>query len=489
MSSTQAIIPVSSDVDQFLSTEKSMLDTDIVDLFKQFNIASLLRGVDIKKRAGHAPIKLLFDLFLIPFLMISTVHLFVRNQIEAAAGDTGSGQTKSKNAYYRFLENPNFDWSRFQRNVSFKVYQAIKDEQPEKKKGEEEFYVIDDTVVEVSGKLIELVSYIYDHVQNKSVLGFCKLALGIFNGQQIIPISERMKVGKKKPQAKSKATKYKKTAKSEQIDPASPGAVARKEADKTKLKLAENMLKQAIKKGFTAKTVLFDSWFAFNCFIIAICALDLDVICQLKNLPKANKYIYKGKTYSLKELYNLQAKPKMRMVKKYQFKQAVLTVDLPNSDVKMRIVFVQNEGQDKWHAFGATNTKLSAKKILASYAKRWSIEVFFKNCKQYLNYGKEQVSNFDSIVASDAIVYLRYTLLTYLAFKNKTSFYENVHLIRKDQLAHCFGIQLLKFFMNQLKALIQYVVNLIQNDQKEKAMEALKTIEKFNPKLVEIGGI
>ena len=60
-------------------------------------------------------------------------------------------------------------------------------------------------------------------------------------------------------------------------------------------------------------------------------------------------------------------------------------------EYKMKIVFVQNNGSDKWYAFAATNSALSSQKILEYYSQRWSIEVFFKNCKQYLNYGKEQM--------------------------------------------------------------------------------------------------
>ena len=168
------------------------------------------------------------------------------------------------------------------------------------------------------------------------------------------------------------------------------------------------------------------------------------------------------------------------MIKKYQFKQAVLTVALPDSDVKLKIVFVQNPEQEKWHAFAATHTKLSAETILEAYSKRWSIEVFFKNCKQYLNLGKEQMSNLDSIIACDALVMMRYSILTYLAAKNKAKFYAIFETLRDQNTTQCFGIKLLQFFLNQLRYVLKRLAKLIELDLKEQAIKLLQQIENIN---------
>ncbi len=490
MTPDPTFVPVKSDVDDYLSTEKFMFDNDICDLFKQFRIALHLKSANITKHCGHKPFKLIFDLFMIPFLMVSTVHLFVRHQYQEALDGVEGQVQMSKNPFYRLLENAKYNWRIFLLNLSFQVYQQTHLEQPKEPTKTEESFIIDDTVIEISGKLIELASYVFDHSQNKSVLGFSKVALGIFNSQQFMPIGQRVAIGKKRPKAKSKATKYKKRPKADRIDPNSPGAIERQESHSSKLELAQQMLEQAIRKGFQAKMVMFDSWYCFNSFIITLnTKLNLHVICQLKNMPRVNKYIYKDKIYSLKELYTFIAKPKMRAVKKYQFKQAALTVSLPDSDVKMKIVFIQNDGQDKWHAFGATNNKLSAKKILADYSQRWSIEVFFKNIKQYLNYGKEQVSNFDSMIASDAIAYLRYCFLTYLAFKVKSTFYDRICSLRKQKLTQCFGVRLLIFFLDRIKAVIQYVCNLIEHQEINQALEVFKVILNCSPKSLEFEAI
>jgi hypothetical protein len=459
------LIPVESDVNQFLSEDRSLLDNHIADLFKDFNISGLLSSCNIKKRCGHSVPRIVFDLFFIPFLLLSNVYFFVHSQYEKAAS--------VKNRYYRLLENARFNWHLF----ILKLSALVNRDMNSSVSIGELFFVLDDTITEISGKLVEGASYIYDHVSAKSVLGFQKLVLGIFNGSHFIPVSQRFCSGKKKPKANSKAQKYSKILKSQRIAPDSPGAVERDQMNHTKLQKALELLKEALKKGLKAQTVLFDSWFCFNSFIIQIVEqIGLGVICQLKNLPRTNKYIYKGKSYSLKELFIYFGQIKLRDVKKNQFKQSLLIVSLPNSTVKMKIVFVKNDGSNKWHAFAATDCTLSAQKILECYSQRWSIEVFFKNCKQYLNYGKEQMSNLDSIIACDALVFMRYIFLTYLAFKENATFYEKYTAVYKSKTTKTFGIGLLKFFLDRLQYMVQQIRDLLAQGYTEQAISLLDSI-------------
>jgi hypothetical protein len=312
-------------------------------------------------------------------------------------------------------------------------------------------------------------------------LGFQKLVLGIFNGSQFIPISQQLCSSKKKPDAKSKATKYNKMPKAERVDTDSPGSFEREQLQQTKLQKAIAQLKEAKRKGIVAKTVMFDSWFCFNSFIIQIATqLNLEVICQLKNLPRANKYTYKGKSDTLSSLFRSFGQSKLRQVKKNQFKQSQLTVFLNDSSVKVKIVFVQNDGSDSWYAFAATDTKRSSLKILEYYSQRWSIEVFFKNCKQYLNYGKEQMSNLDSIIACDALVFLRYIFLSYLAFRESTTFYEKFTSLYKSQSTKVFGIELLKFFFNKLQYMANQIRNLLDHGLIEEAKTLLDEMSRLN---------
>jgi len=461
------LIPVESDVQQYIESPKIILDNDLALAFKELRLSSLLSSAGIKKRTGHCVNRIVYDLILIPFLMLGSVYLFVRSQYEKAASD--------KNRFYRLLGQANYNWRRLILNLSYRIHDRIFI--PD----EEHFFVLDDTTCEVKGKLVEMASYVYDHTRKKSILGFQKLVLGIFDGHHLLPIGERICSGKHTPQATSKATKYRKIPKSEKIDPQSPGAIEREQIKQTKLEKAFFLLKDAQKRGFKASTLLMDSWFCFNSFIVKIVnRLKLQVICQLKHLPRTNNYLFNNKRYTLKALYTCVAKPKLRMVKNYHFKQATVTVTIPETDVKLKIVFVQNDNDDKWHAFAGTNIKLSAKAILEAYSQRWSIEVFFKNCKQHLNYGKEQMSNLDSIIACDALVLMRYAILTYIAAKENAKFYTTFDSLRDQNSKLCFGIRLLQFFLDQLNFILDKLHEFIQNDLKKQAIELLQTMRNLN---------
>ena len=476
MQTTDNLTPVDSDVNCYLKKDQFMFDNDIADLFEKFKINALIRQSNIKKRAGNPADRLVFDLIFVPFLMLTTVFIFVRTQFEDSLS--------AKNKYYRLLENARYNWGSFILNIAFRVWKTIcetSENSRAKNDGQASstpsFFVVDDTITQVRGKLVESASYIYDHVTGKTVLGFQKLVLGTFDSLRFMPICSHNCASKHKPNAKSKAKKYKKIPKIEKIPNDCPGAMEREMLDKTKLELMIKMLKQAMKRGFTASTVLFDSWFCFNSFISMIKnTLKLDVICQLKNLPNTNKYFYQGKPYSLAQLYDKFAVSRLRMVKKHNFKRSVMTVCTTDSNLKLKIVFIKNEGKDKWHAFAATDTGLSADKILEYYAYRWSIECFFKSCKQYLNLGKEQMSNLDSIIACDALVFLRYILLTYLAFASETTVYKKFDELRMAHSINTFGSRLLKHFFDKLNDLIHQVIDLIEKGAYDQAMEMLKEV-------------
>ena len=156
----------------------------------------------------------------------------------------------------------------------------------------------------------------------------------------------------------------------------------------------------------------------------------------------------------------------------------------------MKIVFVLNEGKNNWHAFSSTGAKLSATKILEYYSIRWGIEAFFKNCKQYLNSGKEQMSNLDPITASDALAFLRYSISTYLSFKENHRFYEVLEKNRDNRKTITYGLRLLKYFLNKLKYIIDVVCNLIQENKNDEAIDILKKLtfdgQEFQLKCVDL---
>ena len=80
MRAKENIIPIDSDVQKYLNDGQIILDNDVATAFKELRIATLLNAGKIKKRTGHCVNRIVFELFLIPFLMFSNVYLFVHAQ-------------------------------------------------------------------------------------------------------------------------------------------------------------------------------------------------------------------------------------------------------------------------------------------------------------------------------------------------------------------------------------------------------------------------
>ena len=96
----------------------------------------------------------------------------------------------SKNTYYRFLEDPHYNWRRFVTMLSAKVisYFSILTRSDRVKA-----LVLDDSVISRNrSRKAELLSWIFDHVIGKTVKGFNLLTLGWTDGYSFIPVAFNM---------------------------------------------------------------------------------------------------------------------------------------------------------------------------------------------------------------------------------------------------------------------------------------------------------
>jgi IS4 transposase len=76
-----------------------------------------------------------------------------------------------------------------------------------------------------------------------------------------------------------------------------------------------------------------------------------------------------------------------------------------------------------WHGILKTDTKLSFEKAFEIYATRWAIDVYFKECKQYLRLGKCESVDFDAQIAATTLCMLQYNLfLVVKRFESYESF-------------------------------------------------------------------
>ena len=240
----------------------------------------------------------------------------------------------------------------------------------------------------------------------RSVLGNCCLQLGFHNGVNFFPLDVAFSASKNRPNQNLR-----------DIDKRTCGWKRRKEALDKKTTALVHMVNRAWKEGIDASFVLFDSWFAHDDIISRIYKIGYGVICRLKK--GRVKYTYEGQTYTLKQLWREVARKKTSWMPEHNLKGVCLNVTLPKTG-DVRLLFV-SDGRKDWQALLCTDLELDPTEILSYYARRWSIEVFFRDAKQMLYLGKEQSNTFDALVASYSLVMIRYLLLVYILGKRKLS--------------------------------------------------------------------
>lgn len=142
------------------------------------------------------------------------------------------------------------------------------------------------------------------------------------------------------------------------------------------------MIQGAVNCGFSAGSVLFDSWYAWPVVINGIRKITkaLHVICRLKESNVM--YDSKGKKYKHSELCQ-KVKHGFKKDARTGLLLKRITVLLPESDEEAVIVFSKGytepevdtikgkKKEPKWVAFLSTNTKLHASTIIKKYIKRW----------------------------------------------------------------------------------------------------------------------
>jgi hypothetical protein len=373
-----------------ISNKNVVIDSEINRAFKELKFSSILNRSRIRKIRGYKTITLLFLIVLLPFLKRTLTDIWNSEYLNNATN-------AQKDVFYRFLNHERFNWRKFVYLLALKIIECSNDVPLTQK-----VLIADDSLMPKTGKDIELASYHFDHKTNRSILGIQCLQLGYHNGINFFPLDASLNTSSKRPNNKLR-----------DIDKRTIGWRRRKEALSKKTETLISMIDRAWKSGIDASFVLFDSWFAHDDVISQIYSIGYGVICRLKR--NRVKYEYHGQKYTLKQLWQKVAKKQTVLLPGYNVKAACLNVKLPKTG-NVRLLFL-SDGKKDWHALLSTDTEIAASDMLSYYARRWAIEVFFKDAKQMLYMGKEQSNTFDAVITCYSMVMIRYLLLVYILGK------------------------------------------------------------------------
>jgi hypothetical protein len=348
------------------------------------------------------------------FNIFYTLFIIVFRQRNFWRWSTGENDIPSfgRDTVYRFLNSPFHNWRGFLRRIALKAIAFLV---PLSSGKERKVFVVDDSLYDKNrSKKIELLSRVYDHVEQKFVRGFRMLALAFTDGVSLIPLDFAL-LGSKKILCEANSN----------IDRRSHGSKRRSEAVCEAPEVLLSMIDRCRDLIIDGSHIVFDSWFCFPSLIRALAERNLHVIGRLKK--NNTRYLFrrscKESLITLELLYaKLSRIP--RSVRECQregnadilgsFCVALPPVEKEES-VPVRIVFLQNKrskNQQEWLAILTTDLELTEEQIVRMYAKRWNIEEFFKVAKSLLQLeGEFQGRSYDMLIGHATLVYVRYIFL------------------------------------------------------------------------------
>lgn len=436
-----------SEISVFRSTNDYTLST-FSRVLASFNLGGINRILNKSKTKGISGSQLFRVLFVLPFINVKNIHQLYKSGIcESIQCDD--------NTFYRFMKNPNVDWRGvlygFGRQFLTKSKKLSVDEDDSSPK----CLIVDDTQFDKTGKMIECIGKVFDHVTYLYGLGIKLLLLGYWEGKSFIPLDFSIHNEPTKSKKRGLKTKELNKQYSKQRDKNSHGYKRIVQISENKIHIALLMIKEAIKRKIPCDYVLADSWFISEYFINEIVEIknnmgkSLDVI----GLMKTNRNIMMNdKTYKLNKLSDL----KRKMIKRSKkLKCDYIIINCTYKGIPMKFFLVRMKGQQNWKALCTTNLNLSFVKTMEIYQIRWTIEVAFKDMKQNLSFGKSQSTDFDSHIASLTITCLNYIALS---FAKRFEDYESI-----GQLFHSYkDIMLQDHLLEKLwKIIIQIYVEIM----------------------------
>ena len=386
-----------NELGDFFQKNNNRASQRILSLLNALKISDKKLGLHTECNATHKSCKKLIILLLFSIFNVKNPNNYANSYLLNL-------MNCGKDVFYRMLNSAKINWRDINYKIASKLLKTISE------KGEQTLptcLIVDDTDLFKRGFKMEKIGKIYSHVQGTTKLGLKMLSLCFDDGKQVLNVDfslhgEKGKNGNfgltpKQLKARKKVTHYAENPDYERI--------TEYEAPKTTTLYA--MLRRFCRRKMKADYLLADSWFASYDLIKLVCGLKN--IRHYLGLAKFNntKYIVDGKETSAKKI--AQSKRKRLSCRKLHAKYIPVVAKL--NDIPVQLFICKRKKNENWRVIITTDLSLSFEKAYEIYARRWNIEVFFKDCKQHLNLGKCQSQSLNSQIATTTISMIQYNLL------------------------------------------------------------------------------
>ena len=456
-----------SELKTYFNPQAFVVD-NFLDWVSFFKFKAVCKSFDSLKSKGYSISTLVEILIIMPFVNKDTIYALLRSGISDLS-------SSAKDSYYRLAKMDTMHWEKF----LFKFVQRflhLVDKKGNNKTRQPSYLILDDTLLAKTGKTMEGISVLWDHVAHRFQLGYRLLQLGLYDGKSFIPVdfSFHREKGKnsERPYGLSKsesASQYKK----DRID-ISPGKIRHSQLDSSKIEMGIRMISRACKK-IKVSYLLMDSW--FTCEQMLKCAKEANV--KLIGMVKMGKaqYLYKDKELNAGELLQRMCKRAKRCKK---LKTSYIQLEVDYKGFPVMLYFSRFGKRGRWNLILTTDLNLSYLEMMKHYQIRWTIEVYFKEAKQYLNLGKCQAEDLDAQAAHVTIAMLQYILLS---LKKRFGDYETkgelFNYAEEMIQSLTLGSRIWGFLLELIQAIVEFL-NLVIEDFEEFAKNL------FNAKKINI---
>ncbi|MDT9757322.1 transposase [Heyndrickxia coagulans] len=300
----------------------------------------------------------------------------------------------SDKTFRNLLNNGKINWQKFLVLLCRRIIVFI---EPLTEPTRRNVFIVDDSMYErASAKHVELAAFQFDHAKHKYTRGFRFLQLGWSDGNTFLPVNFSLLSGKNQ------------VCSPKSIDGRTLSGKRKIQAQRKATNVVLELLSSALSQGVNASYVLFDSWFSSPKMFHQLREMGLHGVAMVKRSKKVY-YQFNGGLMDVKTIFNTQKKRRGRS--RYLLSVLVEAVDGETS-VPVKLVYIRNRNKrNDYLVLATTDTRLSEDEVIQLYGKRWSIEVYFKMCKQYLRLAKYQGLSYDGIFAHTALVAIGYSIL------------------------------------------------------------------------------
>jgi hypothetical protein len=380
-------------------TQKEKADEGVLTFSKQFKIGRLLEPFSAVKKQGFSLMSILVALILSRFGGVSIYATQKTGHLEM-----------DDNTIYRLMNNPLVDWKSILLSFSKQFIKCVflQGEIDEKAV---KCFILDDTDIEKSGKTFEGISKIFSHKEHCFLFGFKLLLLCYWDGKSLIPCglsfhreSKEKEYGLNKKQQKQQFTKTR--------DDEGYFQERYDELDESKFEVAIKMLKRSVKNNILGSYVLIDSWFVTDTMLKEVRKIRKGMLHVLGICKTNRKFEVEGKERNSQTIIKMNETNSKRIHSCKKYKSRYFSVVASYKGTPVKLFYIKYKNAKDWTILLTTDLSLSFVKAMELYKIRWSIEVLFKECKQYLRLGKSQNTDFCGQIAAATLTMITYTILT-----------------------------------------------------------------------------